>query len=70
MVETKLKFLRPKDYCLRLVLKICYYMQRIHEMEILQMNADFFQDDNGEVWFAYANDILYKPQVKCQHEIE
>ena len=42
MVETKLKYVRPKDYCLRLILKMCFYLQRIHDIEVLQMNADFF----------------------------
>jgi len=68
MIENKLKVLRPKDYCLRMVLKMCFYLQKIHEIEILQMNADFFQDDNGEIWFFYASDVLTKPQIKSQLE--
>ena len=26
MIENKLKYLRPKDFCLRMVLKMCFYL--------------------------------------------
>lgn len=68
LIEKKLKEFRPKDYCLRMVLKMCFYLQKIHEIEVLQMNADFFQDDNGEIWFFYATDVLIKPQLKSMLE--
>lgn len=34
-VEERLKYTRPRDYCLRVVLKMCYYLQKLHEKEIL-----------------------------------
>ena len=33
------------------------------------MNCDFYQDDNGEIWFFYAYDILWRPQMKSELEI-
>ena len=33
------------------------------------MNCDFYQDDNGEIWLFYAEDILYRPQMKSEFEI-
>ena len=70
MVENKLKMQRPKDFCLRQVLKMCFYMQKLYNKEILQMNCDFFQDDNGEIWFMYATDILIRPLMKSRFEIK
>jgi len=68
MIEQKLKSLRPRDFCLRQVLKMCFYLQKLHEKEVLQVNCDFFQDDNGEIWLFHATDILVRPRVKSQVE--
>lgn len=48
----------PEDYCLRMVLKMCYYISELRFREILNMNADFYIDDDGKIWFLYAKDIL------------
>ena len=34
------------------------------------MNCDFFQDDNGEIWFMHATDILIRPLMKSRLEIK
>ena len=36
---------------------MCYYVQKMHSVEILKMRAEFARDDNGTVWFLYANNI-------------
>lgn len=35
IIEQKLKIQRPRDFCLRQVLKMCYYLQKLHQKEIL-----------------------------------
>ena len=60
-VEARLKAVRPRDYCLRQILKMCYYVQKLHSIEILQMDCDFFQDANGHIWLFYVSDILQRP---------
>ena len=70
MIENKLKYLRPKDFCLRMVLKMCFYLQKLYNKEVLQMNCDFFQDDNGEIWFVHATEILVRPLLKSRLELK
>lgn len=45
-------------------LKICYYMQKVRNKEILQMMAEFVRDDTDNIWFVHANRIQYRP---CQN---
>lgn len=39
-------------------LKFCYYIQKVRGFEVLRMNAEFFKDHNGWIWFYYAHDIF------------
>ena len=61
-------FERPRDYCLRQVMKICFYVQTIYHMEIIKLNADFYQDDNEQIWFVCADDILVRPMFKSKKD--
>jgi len=36
-------------YCIKQCLKIAYYVQLIHQTEVLQMKAEFLKDDYGNV---------------------
>lgn len=38
----------------------------MHNIEILKMRAEFARDDNGTIWFTYANQIVKRdiPQLK------
>jgi len=36
-------------YCLKQCYKMCYYIQKMHNHEILKMKAEFTKDDNGTV---------------------
>lgn len=44
-------------YVYKQCLKYCYYIQKVHGKEILQMKAEFFKDLNGKIWFYYAKNI-------------
>lgn len=37
-----------------------YYVYTLLNKEILAMNADFYQDDNGLIWFYFANKIFIR----------
>lgn len=60
MVEEKLMKTNPSAYCERVCLKMGYYVQTLLNKEILAMNVDFFQDDNGLIWFFFANKIYIR----------
>lgn len=38
-------------------MKICYYLQKVRNIEVLQMKAEFLRDENDNVWFTCAKDI-------------
>ena len=42
-------------YCLKQCFKICYYIQKVYFWEILKMRAEFMRDENGTIWFYFAN---------------
>jgi hypothetical protein len=47
-------------YCYKQCLKMCYYIQKIHDVEILKMRCEFTKDDHGTIWFTYASQIHSK----------
>jgi len=49
-------------YCLKQCIKMCYFVQKMHNYEILKMRCDFIKDDNGTLWFSYASQI-YARQI-------
>lgn len=40
---------REERYCLKQCYKMCYYVQKVHNQEILRMKAEFTRDENGTV---------------------
>ncbi|MEE4248906.1 MAG: hypothetical protein V2I33_26340 [Kangiellaceae bacterium] len=50
-----------KEYCLILCRRIAYFLLTVWKLEIVRMEAEFMQDDNGKVWFTYATKILVRP---------
>ena len=40
---------REERYCLKQCYKMCYYVQKVHNQEILRMKAEFSKDENGTV---------------------
>ena len=39
---------------------MCYYLQKVRQIEILRMTAEFVRDDFDNIWFTYANQISYR----------
>jgi hypothetical protein len=37
---------------------MCYYLQKLYNIEILKMKCEFLKDDNDSIWFTYAQDIV------------
>jgi hypothetical protein len=37
-----------------------HYAMTLYNKEILSMQADFYQDDNGLIWFYYARKIIVR----------
>jgi hypothetical protein len=52
---TMLKTSDDKAYCTKQVNKMCYYIKKIHNIEILKIKAEFSKDDNGSIWFVEAS---------------
>lgn len=48
------------DYVRRQCLKMCYYLQKVRSIEILQMRTEFLVDENSNVWFTYATNVQYR----------
>lgn len=64
-IEERLRVRAPLDYCQRQCLKMCYYVQKIYHFEILHMDCDFYQDDNGKIWFFFVKNLVVRPQSKA-----
>ena len=45
-------------YCIKQCLKMCYFAQKMHNVEILKMRCEFAKDDHGTIWFLYASQIF------------
>ena len=39
---------------------MCFYIQKIYKIEIIQMKAKFAADDHGTLWFQHADEILVR----------
>jgi hypothetical protein len=50
----------PEEYCLRTIFKMCHYLSVVRGREILSLNADFYMDDDGQIWLLYARDIVVR----------
>lgn len=44
-----------EKFCLKQVYKMCFYVSKLYQLEILRMKCEFFKDQNGTVWFANAS---------------
>lgn len=36
---------------------MCFYLQKVRSVEILQMKAEFLRDENNNIWFVNASEI-------------
>ena len=53
-----------KEYARVQCLKMCHYLKKVRNIEILQMQAHFLKDDCRNVWFSYARNIQYRGRVE------
>lgn len=58
----------PKDYCLRQILKMGHYLSMVRQVELLSIEANFYKDSNGKIWFCHASNILTRPKNKNTSE--
>lgn len=49
------------SYCYKQCMKMCYYVQKMHNIEILKMRAEFARDDCDTIWFVNASQIHTRP---------
>lgn len=50
----------PRKYCERVCVKLCHYLSQLQLTDVLEMDVDFFQDDNGRLWLFYAKKIVVR----------
>lgn len=36
---------------------MCYYLQKVRKIEVLQMGVEFLRDENDNIWFSSAKEI-------------
>lgn len=69
-VEQYLQDYLPEELCLRVLLKMCFYISVVRKIEILQIHADFFVDQNDKVWFFHAKDIVWRHRKLSNGEVQ
>jgi hypothetical protein len=47
----------PGGYCLKACNKIGFFIQLVHNIDIMRMKVEFFQDENGLIQFYHAKDV-------------
>ncbi|OMJ78751.1 hypothetical protein SteCoe_21362 [Stentor coeruleus] len=55
--DDKLMYSNPNNYCELLCKRIDALLHFYSDLEILNMKAEFTQDDLGKIWLTYANEI-------------
>ena len=66
--EQYLEAKSPEDYCLRKLLKMLYYLSEVRKIEVLQIQADFIKDQNDQIWFYHAKNIIWRPRQQSVFE--
>ena len=56
----------PGAYCLKMCNKIGYYLQQIHAIEIIRMQVEFQQDENGKVFFYNCKNLWIRELEEIQ----
>jgi hypothetical protein len=56
----------PEMYCLKQVYKYCYFISKLHQIEIIRMKCEFAQDFHGSIWFQYASQIFVRPNIDAK----
>ena len=50
--------------------KICYYISKLYNYEILRMKCEFVKDFHGSIWFQYASNVWVRPSMSSMRESE
>lgn len=43
-----------EKYCLKQAYKICFYVSKLYQYEIIKMKCEFVKDDNNTIWLQYV----------------
>ena len=62
--------LDEEKYCLKQVYKICFYIQKLYQVDILRMQCDFVKDYHGTIWFQFAKNIQIRPNMNEKRATE
>ena len=54
-----------EKYCLKQVYKMCYYISKLYQYEVLRMRCEFAKDFHGTIWFQYASSIVVRPNMNA-----
>lgn len=55
--DLTLQLKNPQAFCLKQCNKIGYYLQMVHQIEVIRMDVEFYQDETGLVLFYHAHNI-------------
>jgi hypothetical protein len=59
-----------ETYCLKQAYKMCYYVSKLYQYEILRMKCEFVKDDNGTIWLQHVSDIWVRPNLAAKKQAE
>ena len=59
-----------REYAYLQLLKMCHFLKKVRNIEILKMQAQFLKDDNHNVWFSYAHSINYRGRDKRDQDFD
>ena len=55
--DTRLMQVSPIAYCVKACHKIGFYLLKIHDIHLLRLKAEFYQDEHGRIWLFHCADI-------------
>ena len=55
-------------YCVKQCYKMCFYVQKIYNIEILRMKCEFLKDENNSIWLTYASNISTRSRLSREEE--
>lgn len=57
-------------FCVKQCYKMCYYVQKLYQMDVLKMKCEFLKDDNDSIWFSHAQDIVTRNTIGRELELK
>ena len=58
-----------KEYCLKQFVKICYYVSKLYNYEILRLKGVFLTDDDGVIWLSNIEKCNTRVKLGCKEGI-